>query len=56
MCPLYNSSKKECRVTPQGSNPHRDNSEIQSKCTNSSNYKKCGNYEAYQRSDYKIER
>ena len=56
MCPFYNPSRKECKVTPWDSSAHRDDSEIQSKCTDSYNYKNCGNYEAYQRGDYKIER
>jgi len=56
MCPFYNPSKKECKVTPWDSSAHRDDSEIQNKCTDSYNYKNCGNYEAHQRGDYKVER
>jgi len=54
MCPFYNPSKKECRVTPWDSAAPRSESEIRSHCQG--NFDNCGNYEAYQRGDYKVER
>ena len=56
MCPFLNLSEKKCKVTPFDSAAPREESEIKHKCTDSYNYKNCGNYEAYQRGDYKVER
>ncbi|MCL2225823.1 MAG: hypothetical protein FWB96_12720 [Defluviitaleaceae bacterium] len=56
MCPYFNPSKQECKVTPYDSNAKRDDSWRSHYCTSSSNCKSCGNYEAAQRGDYKIER
>jgi len=56
MCPVYNPARKECRVTPWDSSALRDESEIKHKCTDSYEYKRCKNYEAYVQRVYKIER
>ena len=56
MCPYYDSSTSKCRVTPYDSNAYRDGSARDYYCLSSSNCKSCGNYEAVQRGDYKIER
>jgi hypothetical protein len=56
MCPYFNSSKSECRVTPSVSDAKRDSSWINHYCNSSGNCKDCGNYEAAKRGDYKIER
>ena len=55
MCPHYNPSKKECRVTPYDSSALQSDSKISSDCA-SSNHTNCGNYEAFKRGDYKVER
>jgi len=56
MCPYFNSSKQECRVTPWDSEAKRDSGWVSSYCNSSSSCKNCGNYEAKERGDYKIER
>ena len=56
MCPYFNSTKSECRVVPFDSSAYQSGSYKDHYCTNSSNCKSCGNYEAVQRGDYKIER
>jgi len=56
MCPYYNPSKQECKVTPYDSNATREDSWRNHYCTSSSNCKSCGNYEAAQRGDYKVVR
>jgi len=56
MCPYFNPSKSECRVTPYDSNAHQSGNNKEHKCLSSDNCKTCGNYEAYQRGDYKMER
>jgi len=56
MCPLFNSSKSECKVTPFDSSAYQSGSHKDYYCMSDSNCKNCGNYEAYQRGDYKIER
>ena len=56
MCPYFNESKQECRVTPEDKNARRDESWKRDHCKNTYDYKKCGNYEAAQRGDYKIYR
>jgi len=54
MCPYYNPSTSECRVTP-ASNAYQSGSSKDHYCTGG-NHTSCGNYEATQRGDYKIER
>ena len=54
MCPFYNPDRKECKVTPWDSSAPRSEGEISSYCKG--NYRNCGNYEAYERGDYKVER
>ena len=56
MCPYYNPSRSECRVTPWDSSAHKDDYEANTKCKDSYAYKNCGNYEAAQRGEYRIER
>jgi hypothetical protein len=56
MCPYFNSSTSECRVTPSASNAYQDGNNKRDKCMSDSGCRYCGNYEAYQRGDYKIER
>jgi hypothetical protein len=56
MCPVFDSNNNYCRVTPEDHNARRDNSEVEYRCKDSSNYNSCGNYEAYQRGEYKIRR
>jgi len=56
MCPYFNPSKSECRVTPYDSSAHKDDNWKNHYCLNSSNCKSCGNYEAAQRGDYTIRR
>ena len=56
MCPCFNPSNSECRVTPYDSSAYQDGNNKEYKCMSSSNYSTCGNYESYQRGDYKFER
>ena len=56
MCPYFNPSRSECRVTPWDSAAYQDGSFKDHYCLDSSNCKNCGNYEAKERGDYKIER
>ncbi|MDR2589601.1 MAG: hypothetical protein LBC71_01240 [Oscillospiraceae bacterium] len=56
MCPYFNVSRSECRVTPSSSSAYKDDYEANTKCKDSYAYNNCGNYEAFQRGDYKIER
>jgi len=56
MCPYFNPSKSECRVTPFDSEAKKEESWINYYCSSSINCKNCGNYEAAQRGDYKIQR
>ena len=56
MCPYYNPSKRECRVTPFEDAAPRSDREVEVTCTDSSNYKNCGNYEAAKRGDYQVMR
>ena len=54
MCPFYDYNNNYCRVTP--ASPHRDDGCKDYYCKDNYNYKKCGNYEAYERGDYMVER
>ena len=54
MCPFYNPSTAECKVTP-ASDARQDGSYKDHYCTGG-NYTSCGNYQAYQRGDYIIRR
>jgi len=56
MCPYFNPSRSECRVTPSDSNAYQDGNNKEYKCMSSTGCKTCGNYEAAKRGDYKIER
>ena len=56
MCPYFNPERSECRVTPCDSSAYQDGNNKQYKCMSSDGCKDCGNYEAAQRGDYKIER
>ena len=56
MCEFRDSSNKRCKVSPSESQCYRDDNEQQTYCLSSYNFKSCGNYEAYQRGEYKIER
>jgi len=56
MCPYFNPSRSECRVTPSDSNAYQDGNNEEHKCMSSTSCKTCDNYEAAQRGDYKIER
>jgi hypothetical protein len=56
MCPHFNPSKSECRVTPYDSSAYQDGNNKRDKCMSDSGCRNCGNYEAFQRGDYKIER
>ena len=56
MCPYFNPNRKECKVTPWDSSAHQSDRDVEYKCSDNNNYKNCGNYEAAQRGDYKIER
>ena len=56
MCPFFNPSTSECKVTPYDSSAYQDGNNKEQKCMSSSGCKTCGNYEAKQRGDYKIER
>jgi len=56
MCPYFNPSRSECRVTPWDSSAYQAGGHKDYHCLNSDNCKTCGNYEAAQRGDYKIER
>ena len=56
MCPVFDSSSSKCRVTPWDSAAYQDGGHKEHHCQDNYNYKNCGNYEAYQRRDYKIER
>jgi hypothetical protein len=55
MCPFFNSSRSECRITPSDSSAYQDGSFKDYYCTGG-NHRACGNHEAYERGDYKIER
>ena len=55
MCPFFNPSISGCKITPT-SNAYQDGSYKEHYCLNSNNCKSCGNYEAYQRGDYKVKR
>jgi hypothetical protein len=54
MCPVFNPSTSECKVTP-ASNPRQDGGHKEHYCIGG-NHTSCGNYEAYQRGDYIIRR
>ena len=54
MCPVFDDASKKCKVTPWDSNAVRDANSIRQHCQG--DYKKCGNYEAYKRGEYKIKR
>jgi len=54
MCPVFNPSTLECRVTP-ASNPRQEGSFKEHYCTGG-NHTSCDNYEAYQRGDYTVRR
>ena len=56
MCPYYNSSTRECRVTPYDGEAPRSDREVEATCTDSSNHRNCGNYEAARRGDYQVRR
>ena len=56
MCPYYNYATKECRVTPYDGEAPRSEREIEATCTDSSNHRNCGNYEAAKRGDYYLRR
>ena len=56
MCPFFDYSTSKCKVTPWDSSAYRSGGDKEYYCLSSSNYKSCGNYEAYQRGDYKVER
>ena len=56
MCPYYNSSTRECRVTPFDGDAPRTDREVEATCTDSSNHRNCGNYEAARRGDYEVRR
>jgi len=56
MCPLFDKSSSKCKVTPWDSSAYQDGSYKEYYCLDSDNCKKCGNYEKYERGDYKIER
>ena len=56
MCPYFNASRSECRVTPYDSSAYQDGNNKRDKCESSSGCTSCGNYEAAKRGDYKIER
>jgi len=56
MCPYFNATKSECRVTPSDSAAYQSGSYKEHYCQSGENCKNCGNYEAAQRGDYKIER
>ena len=55
MCPYFNPSTSECRVTPWDSSARQEGSFKDHYCTGG-NHTSCGNYEACQRGDYKIQR
>lgn len=55
MCPYFNLSKSECRVTPSSSSAYQSGSYKEHYCEGG-NHKSCGNYEAKERGDYKVER
>jgi hypothetical protein len=54
MCPVFNPSTSECKVTP-ASSAYQDGSYKEYYCTGG-NHSSCGNYEAYKRGDYQIRR
>jgi hypothetical protein len=54
MCPVFNPSTSECKVTP-ASNAYQDGSFKDHYCTGG-NHTSCGNYEKYQSGDYTIRR
>ena len=56
MCPYFNPERQECRVTPWDSSAYQDSERAKNICKDSNYYRQCGNYEAAQRGDYKIER
>ncbi|MCL1996514.1 MAG: hypothetical protein FWG63_09935 [Defluviitaleaceae bacterium] len=57
MCPYFDPSSSKCRVTPWDSAAYQEGSFKEGYCESSSGgYKECGNYEAAERNDYKIER
>ena len=56
MCPFWDHANKRCKVSPSDSSCYKTEGEQRSYCLDSSRYQYCGNYEAYQRGDYKIYR
>lgn len=54
MCPVFDPTRSECKVTP-ASNAYQDGGHKEHCCTGG-NYTSCGNYESYQRGDYIIRR
>ena len=56
MCPYFNPSRSECRVTPSDSNAYQDGNNKEHKCMSDTGCKTCGNYEAAQRGDYRVVR
>lgn len=56
MCPVFDYNNNYCKVSPSHSTALIDQSEADYKCKDSYNYKNCGNYQSYERGDYKIER
>jgi len=56
MCPFFDYNNSYCRVTPEHHNAYRDGGERDYYCKDNYNYKNCGNYEAYESGDYKVER
>jgi len=56
MCPYFDHTTSRCKVTPSHSSAYQDGSYKEHYCLSSTNCQSCGNYEAFQRGDYKIER
>jgi hypothetical protein len=56
MCPFWDYENKRCKVSPSDSQCYKTEGEQKSYCLTDYDYKRCANYEAKERGDYKIER
>ncbi|MCL2079213.1 MAG: hypothetical protein FWH17_05125 [Oscillospiraceae bacterium] len=54
MCPVFDSNRNVCKVSPSESQCYKDASEAANRCKDSYNYNNCANYEAYKRGEYRV--
>jgi len=53
-CPFYKEKTNECTVTPWDHNAPRTESDRINRCCTERGWKTCGNYEAWERGEYKV--